>query len=67
MSLLKVAVIGCGSIAIHRHLPEYNANPNVEIVAVCDVIEERAQEAAEKYQAKAYTDYKQAITESDAI
>lgn len=66
MSLLKVAVIGCGSIAIHRHLPEYNANPNVEIVAVCDVIEERAQEAAEKYQAKAYTDYKQAITESDA-
>src|SRR5699024_5132648 len=66
MNTLKVAVIGCGSIAIHRHLPEYQANEKVEIVAVCDIKEERAQEAASKYEAKAYTDYKQAITESDA-
>ncbi|MFC4401870.1 Gfo/Idh/MocA family protein [Gracilibacillus xinjiangensis] len=66
MSKLKVAVIGCGSIAIHRHLPEYHYNGSVDIVAVCDVVEERAQNSAEKYGAKAYTDYKQAITESDA-
>ncbi|RDW15615.1 Gfo/Idh/MocA family protein [Oceanobacillus chungangensis] len=57
MTKLRVAVIGCGSIAKHRHLPEYGLNPNVEIVAVCDLIEERAMAAAEKYQAKAYTDY----------
>ena len=52
---IKVAVIGCGSIATHRHLPEYAANENVEITAVCDVVGERAREAAVKYQAKAYT------------
>lgn len=65
-SKLKVAVIGCGSIAIHRHLPEYQANENVEIAAVCDIREERAQLTAAEYGAKAYTDYKQAITESNA-
>ncbi|KAB8128265.1 Gfo/Idh/MocA family oxidoreductase [Gracilibacillus oryzae] len=66
MSKLKVAVIGCGSIAIHRHLPEYASNDSVDIVAVCDIVEERAQKSAEKYGAQAYTDYKQAITESGA-
>ncbi|SHN22160.1 Gfo/Idh/MocA family protein [Gracilibacillus kekensis] len=66
MSKLKVAVIGCGSIAIKRHLPEYKANKHVEIVAVCDVIEERAQLTGSKYNAPAYTDYKKTITESDA-
>ncbi|WP_058306562.1 Gfo/Idh/MocA family protein [Gracilibacillus massiliensis] len=66
MSKLKVAVIGCGSIAINRHLPEYKANKHVEIVAVCDVLEERAQLTGSEYNAPAYTDYKKAITESDA-
>lgn len=57
MTKLKIGVIGCGSIAIHRHLPEYAANKAVEIVAVCDVVEERATKAAEQYGATAYTDY----------
>ncbi|AXI10067.1 gfo/Idh/MocA family oxidoreductase [Oceanobacillus zhaokaii] len=57
MTKLRVAVIGCGSIAKYRHLPEYALNPNVEIVAVCDLVKERAEEAAAKYQAKAYTNY----------
>ncbi|MFL6560558.1 MAG: gfo/Idh/MocA family oxidoreductase, partial [Bacillus sp. (in: firmicutes)] len=34
MEKLRVGVIGCGSIAQHRHLPEYLANQNVELVAV---------------------------------
>ncbi|WP_100010033.1 Gfo/Idh/MocA family protein [Lentibacillus sediminis] len=55
---LRVAVIGCGSIAKNRHLPEHSNNPNVEIAAVCDIVEERSQAAADKYGAKAYTDYK---------
>ncbi|GGP07006.1 Gfo/Idh/MocA family protein [Oceanobacillus neutriphilus] len=62
---LKVAVIGCGSIATHRHLPEYAANENVEITAVCDIVGERAEEAAVKYHAKAYTDYKTLLKEED--
>lgn len=63
MNQLKVGVIGCGSIAKFRHLPEYATNKNVEIVAVCDIIEERAEEAAKEYDAKAYTDYKEVLAD----
>lgn len=62
---LKIAVIGCGSIAKHRHLPEYAANEHVEITAVCDIVGERAEAAAETYQAKAYTDYKTLLQEEN--
>lgn len=61
MGTMKVAVIGCGSIAKYRHLPEYAANKQVEIVAVCDTIAERAEEMAALYKAKAYTDYKEIV------
>ncbi len=54
---MKVAVIGCGSIARRRHLPEYNAEENVEIVAVCDVVKERAEDMVNLYGGTAYTDY----------
>lgn len=69
MGKLKIAVIGCGSIAQHRHLPEYKFNKNVEIVAVCDINEERANQVAEKYEAKVYTDYKELLQsgEVDAV
>lgn len=65
MSKLKVAVVGCGSIARYRHLPEYAANDQVELVAVCDIVEDRAKEMAEQYGAKAYTDYKTMLAEAD--
>jgi UDP-N-acetylglucosamine 3-dehydrogenase len=65
MSKLKVAVIGCGSIAKYRHLPEYHQNKEVEIVAVCDIVEERAEEKAALYGAKAYTDYKEVLKLED--
>src|SRR5699024_9640371 len=57
MSQLRDGVIGCVSIAKFRHLLEYGANKNVDIVAVCDVVESRAKEMAENYGAAAYTDY----------
>ncbi|MEH7304814.1 Gfo/Idh/MocA family protein [Neobacillus drentensis] len=61
MEKLRVGIIGCGSIAQHRHIPEYQANKNVEIVAVCDIDEERVKEIAEKYQLAAYTSYDELI------
>lgn len=69
MSKMKVAVIGCGSIAKHRHIPEYEALENVELVAFCDVVKERAVQYAEKHNAKAYTDYQQLLqeVECDAV
>ena len=61
MQKLKVAVIGCGSIARNRHLPEYENNNAVEIVAVCDIVEERAVEMASEYNAKSYTSYEELL------
>lgn len=61
MRKLKVGVIGCGSIARYRHLAEYQAHENVEITAVCDVVQERALEMAEKFGAAAYTDYQELL------
>ncbi|KHF40879.1 Gfo/Idh/MocA family protein [Halalkalibacter okhensis] len=65
MSKLKVGVIGCGSIAKHRHLPEYANNSEVEIVAVCDIVEERVHEFAKVYSAKAYTSYDELLLSPD--
>jgi UDP-N-acetylglucosamine 3-dehydrogenase len=57
MSKIKVAVIGCGSISKHRHIPEYANNSNVELVAFVDPIIERAQHYAELHGGKAYSSY----------
>ena len=66
---LRVAVIGCGSIAKNRHLGEYQNNPAVEIVAVCDIIEERAVKIAVQYEAIAYTSFEELLEaeEIDAV
>lgn len=52
---IGVALIGSGSIATHRHAPEYDAHPDVEIVAFVDPVLERAEKLAKKYGAKAYS------------
>lgn len=49
MSKIKVAVIGCGAIANHAHIPAYMKNENVEIKYFCDIILEKAQHCVEKY------------------
>ena len=60
---LKLAVIGAGGIARVAHLPAYKNMDNVELVAICDIIEERAKEKAEEYNIPAvYTDYKDVKT-----
>ena len=66
---IKVGVIGCGRIANHAHLPSYKNNPDAEILYCCDLIEEKAQKAAETYGGKAITDYKIILNdpEIDAI
>ncbi len=64
---LKVGIIGCGGIAKGKHMPSLAALDTVEMVAFCDIVEERAVEAKEKFgtaEAKAYTDYKELIADS---
>lgn len=59
MNKIKIALIGAGSIAKFAHAPAYERMDNVEIVAVCDIVEERAQDMAERLGAAMYcTDYK---------
>ena len=66
MKKLRIGVIGCGGIFNAVHLPAYVAMDNVEIVAVCDIIEERAQKAAKTFtDAAVYTDYKDVIARED--
>lgn len=63
----KIAIIGCGGIANAKHMPSLAKLNNVEMVAFCDIIEERAAEAKEKYgtaDAKVYTDYKEVLKDS---
>ena len=58
---LQIGLIGCGGIANQKHLPSLSKFPELcELVAFCDLIEERATKAAAKYGAvgaKIYTDY----------
>ena len=64
MEKLRVGIIGCGGIASGKHLPVLAKMPEVEVVAFCDIIPERAQELAKKYgtpDAKVYTDYKELL------
>lgn len=46
---IKVGIIGCGSIAQHRHAPEYYANPHVEEIIFFDRNVERAKLLANKF------------------
>lgn len=53
---MKVAIVGCGNVS-KNHFAAIENIPSVQIVATVDIIAERAQEKAEKYGAKAYTDF----------
>lgn len=68
MNKLKIAVIGCGNISI-MHLEAIVALEESELVAVCDVKSDRAEQTAQKYSVKAYTNYKQMFEceELDAV
>lgn len=62
--IIRVGIIGCGGIANGKHLPGLKVTEGVEMVAFCDIIEEKAVEAKEKYgskDAKVYTDYKKLL------
>lgn len=52
--MIKVGIIGCGKITQVRHIPEYLDNPDVQLVALYDLNQQRTEELAKKYQCKAY-------------
>jgi predicted dehydrogenase len=63
MDKIKVAVIGAGSIS-EVHLQAYAANSKVELAAICDTNEQRAQLKAEKYEIAAiYSDFRELLAD----
>ena len=64
MEKVRVGIIGCGGIANGKHMPSLKKIPQVELAAFCDIIPERAKEAAEKYGvpgALVFTNYKELL------
>jgi predicted dehydrogenase len=59
---LKVGVVGVGNIgSIHAQV--YHDNPKAELVAVCDIIQDKADAAAKKFGAKAYYSVQQMLSD----
>jgi UDP-N-acetyl-2-amino-2-deoxyglucuronate dehydrogenase len=53
---LRFGIIGCGVIG-RLHAEAITSLPDAQLVAVADIIPERAQELAEKYHVKPYSDF----------
>ena len=65
---MKIAVIGCGTIANSAHIPAYMKNEEVEIKYFCDIIPEKAQAAVEKYGCgTAVTDYREVLNDPEIV
>ncbi|MEK8129300.1 Gfo/Idh/MocA family oxidoreductase [Paenibacillus filicis] len=65
--IYRIAIVGCGGIAKGKHLPSLSKLSNIELVAFCDIVEERAQEAKDQYGAEGaavYTDYRELLNDS---
>lgn len=63
---LRIGFIGAGNICQNAHIPAYLKQNDVELVAVCDINEKRANEVKEKYKMKyAFTDYNEMVKLND--
>ncbi len=64
--MLRVGVVGAGGIFKAVHQPAWTNHPEAEIVAVCDVNEERAKQVAGSLGIDAaYTDYRELLKRDD--
>ncbi|MFQ3545619.1 Gfo/Idh/MocA family oxidoreductase [Halobacillus rhizosphaerae] len=64
MTKLKLAIIGCGGIANGKQMPSLSKLEDIEMVAFCDLVEERAQKAAAEYgtkTAEVYTNFQELL------
>lgn len=65
-SRIRAAFIGAGKQANWRHYPCVAGQPDVELAALCDLIPEKAEETAARWEVpRVYTDYKQMLDEVD--
>lgn len=66
---IQIGFIGCGGIAFNKHFPSLKDLTDLcDMVAFCDIIEERAVNAAKEFgteDAKVYTDYHEMLKDPD--
>ncbi|MCS7310490.1 MAG: Gfo/Idh/MocA family oxidoreductase, partial [Armatimonadetes bacterium] len=61
MSIIRIAIAGCGSVSWH-YLNDLKTSAHAQVVAVCDVREERARERAEQFGIpQVYTDLEEML------
>lgn len=64
---IQIGFIGCGGIAFNKHFPSLkDLTEQCDMVAFCDIVEERAVKAAKEFGvegAKVYTDYNEMLKE----
>ncbi|MBI3909839.1 MAG: Gfo/Idh/MocA family oxidoreductase [Armatimonadetes bacterium] len=59
---VRLGFVGTGGIANH-HLKQLKEIPETEIVALCDVVAERAQARAQEFGGRAFVDYRRMLDE----
>jgi predicted dehydrogenase len=64
--VLKVGIIGCGRIA-QRHARHIVNTEGLQLVAVCDIIKERANQLAETYVVQSYNEVQQLLEKETDI
>jgi myo-inositol 2-dehydrogenase/D-chiro-inositol 1-dehydrogenase len=67
---LKLGLIGCGRVAENRHLPALQSLPDVQVVAISDIDNQRLKQVADRFDIKArYSDFRLLIEDPgiDAI
>ncbi|MEM2217679.1 MAG: Gfo/Idh/MocA family oxidoreductase, partial [Thermofilaceae archaeon] len=66
MRKIGFGIIGCGGISNYFHIPELKAIEEADVIAVADVIENRARVTAERFGIKYwYTDYTKLLERDD--
>ena len=68
MGKIRIGIVGCGFIANRKHLPMMTQHEDVEVVAFCDIIRERAAASAKQFgtpDAKVYENYRELIARDD--
>jgi predicted dehydrogenase len=61
---LRIGIVGLGGIGTSKHLPSLSKLAHIEVIAFCDIIEEKALKAAKDYGSESstvYTDYRKML------
>lgn len=61
---IRIGLVGCGGIGSF-HLKLWKDTPGAKIVAVCDIVPERAEKYAQEYEAEGYTDLAEMLAKAD--